>query len=204
ISRVNSVCKTNAPLALTATPAGGQFSGPGVSANTFDPSVAGAGQHTITYSYQDVNGCTYTSATVAEVVDVPVITIGNNVFCEGDGPSPLNIATPAGGTYTGPGIYNNNIFPDSLSPGLHPVTYTYISAACGTITKTFDVNITPSPTPHVIVQAGYLECDITASSYQWYTGNGTWISGANQKTYTPTSNGNYRVDVLDNNDCYGQ
>src|SRR5690606_16822854 len=90
------------------------------------------------------------------------------------------------------------------SPGLHPVTYTYISAACGTITKTFDVNITPSSTPNVIVQAGYLECDITASSYQWYTGNGTWISGANQKTFTPTSNGNYRVDVLDNNDCYVQ
>lgn len=204
ITSVNSVCKTNPPLPLTATPAGGQFSGPGVSGSNFDPAVAGAGQHTITYTYQDANGCSYSSTTMAQVSELPTITITNNLFCESDGASPLNIAVPAGGTYSGNGIYNNNIFPDSLGAGLHPITYTYNSGSCGIVTKTFDVDILPNPTPTAVVHPGYLECDITATSYQWYTGNGTWISGANAKTYTPTSNGSYRVDVLDANGCYGQ
>ncbi len=34
-------------------PAGGTFSGPGVSGGVFDPGIAGAGTHTITYSYLD-------------------------------------------------------------------------------------------------------------------------------------------------------
>ena len=45
-------------VSLNATPAGGTFSGPGVSGNTFTASVAGiGGPYTITYSYTDGNGC---------------------------------------------------------------------------------------------------------------------------------------------------
>ncbi|MEO8148117.1 MAG: T9SS type A sorting domain-containing protein [Bacteroidia bacterium] len=44
--------------ALTGSPAGGTFSGPGVSGNTFTPANAGVGgPYTITYSYTDGNGC---------------------------------------------------------------------------------------------------------------------------------------------------
>ena len=39
------------------TPAGGAYSGTGVSSGMFDPFVAGVGTHTITYTYTDVNGC---------------------------------------------------------------------------------------------------------------------------------------------------
>jgi hypothetical protein len=38
-------------------PAGGTYSGPGVTASTFDPAVAGVGTHTLTYTYTDENGC---------------------------------------------------------------------------------------------------------------------------------------------------
>src|SRR5690606_22837127 len=41
----------NGPLALTGYPAGGAFSGPGVSGNSFNPSTAGVGTHTITYTH---------------------------------------------------------------------------------------------------------------------------------------------------------
>ncbi|MDQ3111115.1 MAG: T9SS type A sorting domain-containing protein, partial [Bacteroidota bacterium] len=40
------------------SPAGGIFSGTGVSGNTFDPFVAGMGNHYITYTFSDINGCT--------------------------------------------------------------------------------------------------------------------------------------------------
>ncbi|GAB4313758.1 MAG: hypothetical protein Kow00127_04840 [Bacteroidales bacterium] len=39
------------------SPAGGVYSGPGVSNGWFDPAVAGIGTHTITYTYTGVNGC---------------------------------------------------------------------------------------------------------------------------------------------------
>ena len=46
------------PVVLTGTPAGGTFSGLGVSGNSFVPSVAGVGTIFITYEYTDQNGCT--------------------------------------------------------------------------------------------------------------------------------------------------
>jgi len=42
---------------LTATPAGGQFSGNGVSGTSFNPALAGPGVYTLKYTYSE-NGCT--------------------------------------------------------------------------------------------------------------------------------------------------
>jgi PKD repeat protein len=42
---------------LTGTPTGGVFSGQGVTGNNFDPSAAGQGTWTITYTFTDNNGC---------------------------------------------------------------------------------------------------------------------------------------------------
>lgn len=54
----SAVCQNDAPFTLTGgSPAGGTFSGTGVTANVFNPSSAGAGTHTITYSYTDGNSC---------------------------------------------------------------------------------------------------------------------------------------------------
>ena len=48
----------SAPVTLTGSPAGGTFSGTGVTGNTFSPSTAGVGgPYTITYNYTDGNGC---------------------------------------------------------------------------------------------------------------------------------------------------
>lgn len=47
------VCASTSPFALTPAVSGGTFSGPGItnaSSGTFDPSVAGAGTHTVVYS----------------------------------------------------------------------------------------------------------------------------------------------------------
>lgn len=62
----DSVCSVAAPFALTGGyPAGGTYSGPGVSNGIFDPSVAGMGTHTITYTYTDQYACTNsTEATI--------------------------------------------------------------------------------------------------------------------------------------------
>ncbi|MBI3509472.1 MAG: T9SS type A sorting domain-containing protein [Bacteroidetes bacterium] len=60
---VDTVCAADGIFALSGgSPAGGSYSGTGVSAGSFDPSAANAGNNTITYTYTDgVTGCTGTS-----------------------------------------------------------------------------------------------------------------------------------------------
>jgi len=51
ICPVQSLCATASPITLTAATPGGTWSGPGMSANgTFNPTTAGSGTHTITYT----------------------------------------------------------------------------------------------------------------------------------------------------------
>ncbi|MDF2456562.1 MAG: Kelch repeat type 1-containing protein [Cytophagaceae bacterium] len=64
LTSFNAVYESTAPFALTGgSPAGGTYSGTGVTSNTFDPAVAGAGTHTITYS----NGCYSVQKTITVI-----------------------------------------------------------------------------------------------------------------------------------------
>lgn len=51
-----TICKSDNPISLSATPAGGTFSGPGVSGTAFNPSVAGVGAKAVFYNVT-VAGC---------------------------------------------------------------------------------------------------------------------------------------------------
>ena len=65
------LCVANAPVTLSGTPAGGTFSGTGVVANTFDPSVSGQGTFSLQYDYTDANGC---SSVDTKTVNVSLCT----------------------------------------------------------------------------------------------------------------------------------
>lgn len=61
-SALPGMCVYNNPIALTGgSPSGGTYSGSGVSGGMFNPTTAGTGAKTITYSFTDGNGCTNTS-----------------------------------------------------------------------------------------------------------------------------------------------
>lgn len=58
LSALPTICNTDAAFSLTqGSPAGGTYSGNGVSNGMFDPAAAGAGTITITYEYTDASGC---------------------------------------------------------------------------------------------------------------------------------------------------
>lgn len=59
-------CQTDNPVTLGGSPAGGSYSGPGISGSTFNPSAAGPGMHSITYSTL-VNGCPENTMITIEV-----------------------------------------------------------------------------------------------------------------------------------------
>jgi gliding motility-associated-like protein len=77
------VCLDTPPFAINQPkPAGGSFSGPGVSDGTFYPALSGAGDHIIYYQYTDGKGCTSSASKIQRVMGspVPVIT-GDNYLC---------------------------------------------------------------------------------------------------------------------------
>ncbi|MEO5642848.1 MAG: T9SS type A sorting domain-containing protein [Bacteroidia bacterium] len=85
-----SACTTDPAFALTGSPAGGVFTGPGVSGNMFSPSTAGVGTANLMYTFTDVNGCTASdpaTITVSACVGItePFIAAGMNLF-----PNPNN------------------------------------------------------------------------------------------------------------------
>lgn len=92
------LCINDAPVALSGgMPAGGTYSGNGVSNNTFDPMAAGIGSHTISYTYTDGNGCTNVADQTQVVHDVPHPDLGpDSSLCAGQ--NIMLDATTAGAT----------------------------------------------------------------------------------------------------------
>lgn len=102
----SSYTVTSAPVTLTGSPASGVFSGPGISGNTFSPTVAGVGgPYTITYTYTNANNCTNSSSRQTSVTSctTPATpgtisrTGGGANVCPGDSRT-YSIAAVAGAT----------------------------------------------------------------------------------------------------------
>ncbi|MEI8136455.1 MAG: T9SS type A sorting domain-containing protein [Bacteroidota bacterium] len=65
------ICLNSSTIALGGTPSGGSFSGAGVTGNTFNPSTAGVGTFTISYSFTNTSNC---SSVDAKTVTVSLCT----------------------------------------------------------------------------------------------------------------------------------
>ncbi|GAB3877751.1 hypothetical protein GCM10028824_38390 [Hymenobacter segetis] len=139
-----------ARVPLVGTPAGGTFSGPGVANGFFDPMVAGAGTHTLTYTY--FNGCT---VALTQQVRVAFVSAGGPQRLCTPGPAPALVGTPAGGTWTGPGVTGSAATGFVFTPtaglaGANTLTYTVATTAPGsaaTCTASSSAVYTVVPTP---------------------------------------------------------
>lgn len=69
-------CKNGLPAMLTGVPTGGVYSGNGMLANIFTPSLAGVGAHTISYTYTDGNGCSDIASKITNVYNNPIASAG--------------------------------------------------------------------------------------------------------------------------------
>lgn len=178
-SIINFVCENSAPFVLTnASPAGGNYSGPGVVSNSFDPSLAGAGTFQLQYDYTDINGCSNSAQSSITVNPVPVISFsGLTTTCENSLPFALNNASPSGGSYNGTGV-SSGIFDPGTGAGSYLITYEYTnSSGC---TAVDDFNITVNPIPVISLGPDTMICSDNSISldagpgfvsYQWSTGS---------------------------------
>lgn len=62
-----TVCDNSGSITLVATPTGGTFTGNGVNGNTFNPSLAGIGEHVVYYSFGEYEDCLGTDSVVFTV-----------------------------------------------------------------------------------------------------------------------------------------
>ncbi len=96
----------------------------GVSGNTFDPAIAGPGNHTIRYNLTNANGCSDGDDIIITVVPKPDATIAQvGVLCSTDATVILRAHDP-GGTWSGPGVTGNIFDPSVTGPGNHMISYT--------------------------------------------------------------------------------
>ena len=79
-STLNDTCSNVPSFPLTGgSPSGGTYSGPGVNAMNFEPATAGAGTHTITYTYTDLNSCVNSDSTTFIIDPSPVVNLGPDI-----------------------------------------------------------------------------------------------------------------------------
>jgi gliding motility-associated-like protein len=133
ISEVSPMCTADAAITLTAATAGGTWSGTGITDienGVFNPTIAGPGNHTITYTYTGLCGSTDNiTISVALSADASINSAGP--FCQFDDPIVIT-AAQIGGTWSGTGINPATGFfdPEIAGVGNHVITYT-ITGACG-------------------------------------------------------------------------
>jgi gliding motility-associated-like protein len=146
-----TVCIDAGAFALAATPAGGSWSGKGVSAGgMFNPTAAGAGTHTLTYTVSE-NGCSNQAKKTVTVTPLPTVSAGNaEGVCVNASAIDLKGFSPAGGSWSGKGVSAGGTFtPATAGIGTHILTYTVSQNGCANkATKT----VTVHPLP--LVQAG--------------------------------------------------
>ena len=76
---IDNVCVNSGVITLSGgLPEGGTYAGPGVDNGMFDPAIAGIGDHVITYTYQDTNGCDDMAETSVTVTDFPHPALGDD------------------------------------------------------------------------------------------------------------------------------
>jgi gliding motility-associated-like protein len=197
-----AVCIGAPPLRLSGQPAGGFWTGPGVSGSVatgfvFTPSPALVGAQVLTYTVPGATVACTASARLTITVEVAAQATASALVaaCVSSGPVALTGGRPAGGTWTGLGVSGSvatGFFftPTTALAGTQLLTYTAVTvAACGTSTSSVTVPITVLNAPTVVLPADTVLCPGQQQAFRLRASpaGGTWsgpgVSGGN--VFTP-------------------
>ena len=205
LASFNAVCSTDAVFTLTGgSPAGGTYSGTGVSAGQFNPATAGVGTFNITYSYTNANSCTATatkSITVNNCTGVCTATISVDkptTFCQGG--NVVLTSSPAAAYSWSNGATTQSI--TVTTSGNYTVTTTNAAGCMATSAATV-VTVNPLPaTPTIAAGGATTFCQggsvtLTSSAASSYL----WSNGATTQSVTVNASGNYSVTVKNAAGC---
>ena len=153
IGNYGPYCSQDAPVSIVPlVDAGGTYTascGACINAVTgvFNPATAGAGSHTVTYSF--AGQCATTDNTTIEVQDAENITSTPiSPICERTSNQVQFTASPTGGTWTGIGNVNvtsTGVFTPNNPAGNYKAAYEYQTSAGCKSYDTLDIEIMPVP-----------------------------------------------------------
>ncbi len=181
------VCSTDPVVVLQARDPGGIWSGTGVTGNIFYPAVANTGNHIITYSITDANGCTDSDETIITVATPDATITPVDTLCE-DSPAVTLTAHDLGGIWSGPGVVGNQFIPALAGVGSHLIRYNIINTDCSDNDSTL---ITVMPLPSIIiVDPGTLFLNGPSVPITSYPTGGTWTgTGMTDNIFDPAEAG---------------
>ncbi|MBL4656818.1 MAG: SprB repeat-containing protein, partial [Flavobacteriales bacterium] len=204
-------CVDGASAALTGSPAGGIFSGLGISGNNFFPAFADTGSHSITYAYTDGNSCSNSVSQNTVVLPLPTVSFTglSTNYCASNPPITLT-GSPTGGTFSGPGISGSSFNPAIAGVGTHNIKYLFSDGnGCSDSASQNVVVNTDSPFLSVdSVMSTEAACDSTCGAIAQVVGSGgvlpysyAWSTGATGAVATNLCASTYFVTVTDGNGC---
>src|SRR5665648_231932 len=202
-------CENDAQVLIEVSPSGGVLSGTGVNEMYFNPVLAGAGPHTLTYTMTDGNGCVGTITKEAIVFAIPEPEILNTdlTFCENDAQVLIEVS-PSGGVLSGTGVNEMYFNPVLAGAGPHTLTYTMTdgNGCVGTITKEAIVFAIPEPE---ILNTDLTFCENDAQVLIEVSPSGGVLSGTgvNEMYFNPVLAGagphTLTYTMTDGNGCVG-
>jgi gliding motility-associated-like protein len=171
-------CGTDAAVVLNATPDTGVWSGPGVVAGSFDPSIAGVGTHQITYQIQG-------ACPVSRTMDIEVLPTPNPqitplpILCNSGGAENL-IANEAGGDWYINGVPSTDSFnPQNIGVGSHEVVYE-IPGQCSN-SDTIQVDVVSAPNIQINAPSAICEGTQPEVTFTATPNGGTWGGDVNNQ-----------------------
>jgi hypothetical protein len=204
----STACVGDGPIALNGTPAGGQWSGTGVTGSAFNPTGLGPGTYAVTYSFTNMAGCTGTATSSISINASPnvFLNFGADVLCISDPALSPSGGFPSGGSYLVNGNPTNSIVASQLGTGRHELKYQFVQNQCvGERVDSFDVvSAPPAPTIHDW-NGDSLYCPQTALNplwtVQWLNANQNPIPGATSPSFIAPAPGTYFVRLRAGSSC---
>ncbi|MGI4865592.1 MAG: gliding motility-associated C-terminal domain-containing protein [Janthinobacterium lividum] len=159
-----AICANGGALALaTGQPAGGTWSGPGVSGSAaggfvFTPSLALVGIQTLTYSVISAQGCTGQGSTTVQVLSaLPITLAADTALCPGSTAAIRLRASVPGGVWSGPGVTASGVFTPPATPGTVSVVYTLGAGSLCPTSATRRITLLPAAV--LAAASGPVLCD---------------------------------------------
>ncbi|MCX2744378.1 T9SS type A sorting domain-containing protein [Mangrovivirga sp. M17] len=179
-----AACDEAVSLSPTGT-VGGSFSGPGVSGSTFNPSVAGPGSHTITYSVSAQEGeavgpASNSSSITVNVSALPEPGIDTQTACD-------SFTWIDGNTYT----ESNNTATFNIEGGA--------ANGCDSLVM-LNLTIDTISDLTTSTDGSTITVNNTNVTYQWLDCNNNYaiIPGETNQSFTPVENGTYAAELTKN------
>ncbi|MBL7898553.1 MAG: gliding motility-associated C-terminal domain-containing protein, partial [Crocinitomicaceae bacterium] len=185
ITAAGPFCEDDPSVNLVAATPGGTWSGPGITnpaTGQFDPGVAGAGTHTITYTIAGACGGSSTTTIVVNPFESAVISYASTSYCESDADPFPTIMGTIGGTFT---INNGGVINpttgiiDISASGAGSFTVTYTTSGICFDVSTFNITITANAVANALeagplcIGSGDIALSASPSGGTW-SGNGVW------------------------------